>query len=222
MQLNKPNVIAICCLVIVVGVCMHWIDRPVAEYFKLLDLTAPQLIKPFKTITDAGKSQWFLLPLAAFCIFSLAMMRIRQDRKKLWADRLSKAAFTFSSLAVSGLLTDAIKILVGRPRPTLLAQDIYNQFAPFTFDAKWWSFPSGHSTTVMALALAVGMIAPRWRWPFLLFAGVIISSRIIVAAHYPADAIGGIAVAILVHGALLHIFIRRRWASWDIPTKGRN
>lgn len=190
---------------------MLWFDQPVGTYFRALGQITPQLVAPFKTITDAGKSQWFLVPLAVYMVAMLAMCRIQAANRTVWRTHFTKAGFVFASLAVSGLLTDGIKILVGRPRPALLEQGIFNQFTPFINDAKWWSFPSGHSTSVMALALAVNLISPRWRWPFLLFAGAIMSSRIIIAAHYPADVLGGIVVALVVHDALLCQFSRRDW-----------
>ena len=215
MSLNKSYIFTLTGLTISIGASMLWLDRPVALYFKTLDLTMPQLVAPFKIITDAGKSQWYLFPLAGYLALVIAMIRMKPNDRPLWSARLAKAGFVFTSLAVSGLLADGIKILLGRPRPVLLAQDIFNQFAPFTFDARWWSFPSGHSTSVMALALAVSMLTPAWRWPFLVFAGIIMSSRIIIAAHYPSDVMGGVAVAILVHCALQKLFVRRGWNRWQ-------
>lgn len=202
---------------LMIGVSMLWFDQSVETYFRALDRTTPQLVAPFKTITDAGKSQWFLVPLAIYIAAMLAMCRIYAAKRAVWRAHIAKAGFTFTSLAISGLATDGIKILVGRPRPALLEQGIFNQFTPFIHDAKWWSFPSGHSTSVMALALAVNLIAPRWRWPFLLFAGAIMSSRIITAAHYPADVLGGIVVALVVHDALLYHFARHGWLKVPPP-----
>lgn len=208
---NKSSWIALTCVGLMIVASMLWLDQPVGTYFRMLGQTTPQLVAPFKAITDAGKSQWFLVPLGVYMAAMLAMCRIYAAKRAVWRAHIAKAGFVFASLAISGLATDGIKILVGRPRPTLLAQDIFNQFTPFIHDAKWWSFPSGHSTSVMALALAVNLITPRWRWPFLFFAGVIMSSRIIIAAHYPADVLGGIVVALVVHDALRCQFFQRGW-----------
>ncbi|MGB4101633.1 MAG: phosphatase PAP2 family protein [Alphaproteobacteria bacterium] len=217
MLTNNARLAALLGMVMAIGLCMLWIDRPVAEFFKLLDRTTPQLVAPFKFLTDAGKSHWFLLPLAAWCAYAWVSLRFRPGQSAVWRPRLAGGGFIFTSVAASGLLTNALKILAGRSRPVFLDQDIFNQFTPLAFDAKWWSFPSGHSTTVMALALAVGVVAPRWRWPFLIFAGIIMASRVIVAAHYPADLLGGVLVAILTHSVLLYIFVRRRWDLWAAP-----
>src|SRR5262249_9179194 len=56
---------------------------------------------------------------------------------------------------------------------------------------KFASFPSGHTTTSMAAALAFSMLAPRHKSWFLLIALLIGLSRIVLDVHYLSDVIAG-------------------------------
>ncbi len=211
MMIRKSDLILLPLFIAAIACCMLWLDRPTAAYFHALDRSAPEWVAPFKQMTDIGKSKWYLPPLAVVMLLSLIMLRLRPEQREQWLRRGQTAGFVFVSVAFSGLLVDLMKILIGRPRPVLLHEGIFNQFSPWIFEARWWSFPSGHAATVMALALAGGTIFPRWRWPLLVCAGLLIGSRVIVAAHYPADVIGGILVAALTHTLLLAWFRRGGW-----------
>lgn len=190
---------------------MIWFDRPVALYFRALDHDAPYLVAPFKTITALGKSEWFLYPTATIFAVALCAMRFQPLRRIFWRGLAQKSGFVFADIALTGLTVDLLKILIGRPRPVLLPEGIFNQFTPLSFHARWWSFPSGHSATMMAAALSLGVIFPRWRLPLWSAAGLIAASRIVVAAHYPSDVMGGLIVAAAMHTLLCQRLIRWGW-----------
>ena len=59
------------------------------------------------------------------------------------------------------------------------------------------SFPSGHTNTAFALAIAVSFLIPRWRGGLLAVASVVGFSRVAVNAHFLTDVIGGAALAVL-------------------------
>ncbi len=84
----------------------------------------------------------------------------------------------------------------------------------FHFDPVSWknalaSFPSGHSTTVFAAAVALGFIFPRARAAWLVAAVVIAASRVLVGAHYPSDVVAGAALGACVAYLLAWVFARR-------------
>ncbi|MEJ0063864.1 MAG: phosphatase PAP2 family protein [Alphaproteobacteria bacterium] len=217
MTQTKQIIIALLAAALIIAGCMMWVDRPITAYLQALDRERPDIIAPFKVITDLGKSVWYLPPLG---IYAGVAFLLAWRGKKQWLARGQIAAFIFANVAVSGLAVDLMKILVGRSRPVLLARhDIFNQFSLVVFDSQSWSFPSGHSATVMSLALAVSAIFPRWRAALLVFAGVVASTRVIVAAHYPSDMIAGIAFAVMVYLALTALFRARRWDGWIEPPK---
>lgn len=76
-----------------------------------------------------------------------------------------------------------------------------------------FSYPSGHTTGVAALAtILVLIVAARWRWLALLFGGVLVGAVAVgvvaLGWHYPTDALGGIAVgvgSVLGVDGLLHL-----------------
>jgi membrane-associated phospholipid phosphatase len=196
-----------------IGVCLVQVDQPVALAFAAMKTTQPELIGLFQTVTTLGKSHWYLVPLGVYGLVCAAAWRWGATaRRPVWQRRCLLELFVFANIAVSGLLVDGLKILVGRPRPVLLLeQGIFNQFMPLALASRWWSFPSGHTATIVSLALAVGALWPRWRWPLLVIAGVAAASRVIITAHYLADILAGIGMAVLVFMALQALFLRRGW-----------
>ena len=115
-------------------------------------------------ITNIGRSQWYLVPAGlVFFAVGLADWSRGGARAKV---RLSfvfgQAAYVFSSVALSGLLVNAVKVLFGRARPRLLDQVGAHYFDPLTFGYLNASFPSGHSTTVGAIAGILMVWFPRW------------------------------------------------------------
>jgi membrane-associated phospholipid phosphatase len=121
------------------------------------------------------------------------------------------APFALLSLAVAGvalvtrgvrasLVVAAILVL-----PNLLAQELKTTLATdrigsplVTVDAASW--PSGHSTAAMALALCAVIAAPSaLRWVVAvggaLFAVIVGYAVVVFAWHFPSDVLGGFAIA---------------------------
>ncbi len=187
-------------------------DYDLALAFAAMKQQSPVLIAPFQAITTLGKSQWYLYPLALYLVWAWVMSKQQPEQRARWLRHLQIAGFIFANIAVSGLAADAVKILVGRPRPVLLIeQDIFNQLSPFIFKSRWWSFPSGHSITGLSLALSVGAFWPRWRWVLLGLAGLIAASRVIVTAHYLSDTLAGLGLGVIIFSLLTMLFKKRGW-----------
>lgn len=120
-----------------------------------------------------------------------------------------RAIFFFAAIAVSGIAAQIVKHIVGRARPKLLTLDGPYSFHGFSIQNVWASFPSGHTTSAFAAAVALGYMRPRWRAWLLGGAVVIGLSRILVGAHYPSDVVGGAALGSLVAHALARSFASR-------------
>jgi membrane-associated phospholipid phosphatase len=60
------------------------------------------------------------------------------------------------------------------------------------------SFPSGHSGSAAAFAVAVGNVLPRLRRPLRAAAAVVMFSRVYTGVHYPGDVVAGAAVGALL------------------------
>lgn len=148
----------------------------------------------FSWLTDFGKSGW-LLSLSALVCFVLLCIDWRRVRPRVaaaWTEVGIIAGFAFWSIAGSGILSNVIKQLVGRARPAAFDELGALSFLPLQFDYTHASFPSGHATTMGALAVIVAVVAPRLTLPAAVFCGLVAVSRVIVGSHYPSDVVGGL------------------------------
>jgi undecaprenyl-diphosphatase len=96
------------------------------------------------------------------------------------------------SLVGSHLLVQLIKRTVGRSRPAAV-----ERFVTLVGEPDRFSFPSGHSTAAMSVALSYALVFPMWAVPLLLLALLVGFSRICLRVHYPSDVIVGQLIAAL-------------------------
>jgi undecaprenyl-diphosphatase len=154
-------------------------------------------------LTDFGKSGWFLFPIG----LALAVIALRSTPTIGRTTRLVllgvavRLCFLFAAIAVPSVFTSLAKRVIGRARPYVdLAGDPFH-YQPFVWRPDYASMPSGHATTAVAAAVAIGLLWPRLRAPLWVYALVILASRFLLAAHYPSDVVAGAAVGVL--GAVL-------------------
>ena len=133
---------------------------------------------------------------------------------------------TLMSLAISGVAGDVLKEIVERPRPRTAHPELRLPAPESTTS----SFPSGHSTKAVALALPFLIFAIGWRgWEGAIkasLAGLALSvcaSRVVLGAHYLSDVTGGLAMALsgLPLAALASGAILRTMSSSDLERAGR-
>lgn len=116
-----------------------------------------------------------------------------------WHDRRN-GAFLAMAWAGSALVNELFKVLVSRPRPSIVDA---------VTSPRGLSFPSGHSQASMALALGLILVFYRSNVPskrtlwLLLFPVAIGTTRAYLGVHYPTDILAGwclgAAVVLLTH-----------------------
>jgi membrane-associated phospholipid phosphatase len=131
-----------------------------------------------------------------------------------WTARMRAAAsmpaLLFAAVAVSGILVDLLKVIVGRPRPKLLFSAGAYEFSWIGLSADHWSFPSGHAATAAALATALWCLWPQPVLFYAIGAALVAASRIVMGAHYLSDVVMGAFIGVLVTRALAAAFAQGR------------
>jgi len=94
--------------------------------------------------------------------------------------------FVFCSAGLAWFLAKIFKLLIHTPRPFDVFPNIYSLFLETGY-----AFPSGHSATFMALAIAIYFYHKKMGYLFIIFALLIGLARIIAGVHFPIDILGG-------------------------------
>ncbi len=188
--------VLILAIVTLLAVCASYylFDRQIALFFHEHHLPL------FKFVTSTGNAAlWIVGSLLIFLFYR---------KKKPWIAQ--KALYLFSSIFISGILTDILKILIGRPRPKVwFAHHLYNpQF--LEFKASFWSMPSGHTTTAFAAATALGLLWPKYRYLLFFWAFLVGLSRIVLTKHFLSDTLLGALIGILTAIVLYPRFFKEK------------
>ncbi|NPA81688.1 MAG: phosphatase PAP2 family protein [Epsilonproteobacteria bacterium] len=154
-----------------------FIDKTIALYFH-----REKFLNPFfEFITFFGRSELYLVTsLLIFLIF-----------------KSQKAKIVFLSVAFSGILTDILKVIVGRYRPDMLFEKGLYGFDWFHIKYEYISFPSGHAATAFSLFVALSSFFPRYKIALFILASLIAFSRVELNAHYLSDIIVGSLIGVL-------------------------
>jgi len=170
-----------------------YFDQAVALYMH--HLAYQSLVKQAgQFFTNFGWGTYYII--VSFLVFLLT--RFIWKKPKL----AGMALFFFLAVVITGLCCDAFKIILGRTRPVELFDLHLYGFYFFDLNVRYWSFPSGHSTTIAAVMTALSLRFPRI-WPLgLLMMLLVAASRVVVTAHFVSDVMAGLYL-----GSVLTIFI---------------
>ena len=174
---------------VVSAISYLFFDQNVAHYF------AHHYDAAWKIVTFFGDA-------APYLIVTLLLYLLFRKSRPLFA---RKALYIFASVAISGIITDILKILIGRPRPKIFFSE--HLFTPqwFELKASFWSMPSGHTTTAFAAGVGLGLLYPRWRYLFWIGALLVGLSRVALTKHFISDTIVGATI-----GALTALWLYKR------------
>jgi lipid A 4'-phosphatase len=205
-----------------IAISIAFVDRPVALHFHQ---ASPPVAEVFRAVSHFGVSTYYLIGTAALTLAFWLVGRFGEGHR---AARLAAAGavplFLFLSIGASGLITDLLKVAFGRARPKLLFANETFGFDWWGTKADFWSFPSGHATTVVAIAAALYYLWPRFLPLYIGFAALVSLSRAVIGAHYLSDVIAASFIAIVTTAYLRHVFerggIALRDAASGLPRTG--
>lgn len=169
-----------------------WVDVPVAQWMHANSTTWSHAIGT--ALDYAGQSHWVL---GYSALVGIALWRKRNAIARnhlLW----------FASVAISGIIANIIKVIAGRPRPPLAIESGIVSWEPLNWRMEflWHSFPSGHATTGLCIAVMGSALYPRLA-PLMWTLGIGIAiSRIVLNVHYVSDVMVGSMIGAAVAFAM--------------------
>ena len=196
LNIKSRDIFTFLSVIVIVTLSYFYVDRDLAIYYKYSDALFKNF---FKTITDLGKSEWYIIPsLVLFFVF-------KKYGKLLYA---RYALYIFTTNVVAGIGVWLLKFPFGRYRPRVFFENGDYGFSWFAIGHNYVSFPSGHSITIMTTVTAFALLFPRYKIPLLFVGAVIAFSRVGMGAHYLSDVIMGSYLGIVVAIVLYHRMIR--------------
>ena len=204
---QHPLSLVVCALSVLLATAL-FVDRPAHRMALALD---PATREVFRIVTALGNSSWIIVASLGLVIaFRLAAARGSRRRAVLYRHSAGIAGFVLATVAISGIAVNIVKRLVGRVRPADLT-DIAFAFHPFRMGSNAASFPSGHTTTIFALAVALACLFPRLRLGLLSIAVWVGCSRVMIGVHWPSDVLAGAALGTATTLVLRHAATARGW-----------
>ena len=124
--------------------------------------------------------------------------------------RTNYAFLIFSSVLSAGIISNILKVVIGRFRPIFFEALGVTGFRPFSFEWAFNSMPSGHAAATFAGLVMVGMLAPRLKpvtWTLAIIVG---ASRVAYGAHWPTDVLLGAFIGIVAADLIKWLAFKRK------------
>lgn len=209
-------------LALLVGCALSilWIDRPLALGLKA---NAGSLERIAQAIAAFGTSTMWLVAsgVMGIALWAASRRTMREGAAEAYRIASQKALFFFVAVGGAGLLVNLLKFVFGRTRPRLLFREDAYAFEFFGANADYWSFPSGHTVTAVAVAAAVYFLWPRLAAPFAILAIFVGFARVIQTAHYLSDVMMSVYVGIIFTLSTKVWFERRGYALFTAAGRDR-
>lgn len=173
---------------VLIFVSYYWIDIP------LVDWAVRHQLRHYVWLQQLQQLPEFF-PQVAFIGIILVGVHACWSR----SSKLERAVFyTSLSYVLSNFLTKVAKIIFARTwpatwvnnNPSWIRDHVYGFFW-FVDDPGYRSFPSGHTSAMLAVAFAIGYFYPRTRWIAALLCGMVIVGLISQYHHFLSDIIAG-------------------------------
>ena len=126
--------------------------------------------------------------------------------------RWSAAIQLITAFLLSALVSQILKNIFSMPRPKqFFPPGQYAYFIPDVTHVGFASFPSGHSTTIFALATLLALLEKNKKWniAYLLVAVAVGYSRIYLGQHFLGDVLMGSFIGVLTAVAVNWVFTEK-------------
>ncbi|MFG1318482.1 phosphatase PAP2 family protein [Xanthobacter autotrophicus] len=173
------------------------------------------LITVSERLTDLGFSGVVLWPLGLALAYALLLTHAGDAMtRRLAASLAARVGFLFLAIAPVGLGVSLFKHVLGRARPhaalALPGPNPEQTLHLFAFKSSFAAFPSGHSTTTFAAAVAFAALFPRARAWLIALALPVAATRVALGSHFPSDVIAGAAIGTAFALWMIRVFAARR------------
>ena len=182
-------------LFFIAGVLCFKIDREAAHYSR------EQLGRPLwqfaLRVTDWAKGlPWIIAALVLY----LAVQAIMEwhGETPLLRSISGYSLALLASFVVASVVLHGIKLFLGRRRPRDEFEHGLYGFRFFTWELQYDSFPSGHSMTILCVAVTASALIPVLAPVWLLMATGLAVTRAMLTAHFFSDVFIGAGVGVLV------------------------
>jgi membrane-associated phospholipid phosphatase len=166
---------------------------------------------PVRILTDFGKETNVLWVLAGMLlVVTIIAPGLKGASRSQLLSFGTRVQFLFFAVLVPVLAGEVIKWIAGRGRPFVGGKDDPFNFVPFIGTEAHASFPSAHAITSVALAFAVSAVWPRARPVMIVYALLIVTSRLVLLAHHPSDVVAGGLIGVVGAMAVRYWFAARR------------
>ena len=169
----------------------------------------------FVNITSLGDSLWYFLICVLLIVFVFVYEKVRIKCTISFKETKKILYFTLLSLFFTGVVTQIIKHIVGRPRPNHANINGVFGFDFLSLESAFHSFPSGHTSTIFILAIILSVLIPKLKYFFYIFGSAIAFSRVVVGAHFFTDVIAGAVVAFICF-KILNLVCQSRFENYRI------
>jgi membrane-associated phospholipid phosphatase len=187
--------------VLIIILSFLYIDKPLADYLALLNFRINFVF--LNLFTNLGLGALYITTLLLAALF-FRYVRLNP----VWEARMW---FLWWCVVLSWLVCGVLKIIFGRARPDMWFKGQYYGFYWLKMQAPFWSFPSGHTTTIMAISFGLCVLFPRSFYAFILVGFLIAMSRVLLVHHYFSDVLTATYLALLEVSLLLWILRKKSW-----------
>lgn len=189
------------CYLSVVVLSFLYVDQPIAWFFYDLDLRTKL---PFLYwLTTLGTGEFYIVGLFLLVLFFRYVRPDKPSEARSW--------FLWCCVVIPYVICGLLKVSLGRARPELLFDSQLYGFYGFHLQAIYWSFPSGHTTTIMGLVFGLIILFPRYCTALLWSGFLLISTRVLLTNHYLSDVLTTSYLTMMEVAVLLWIMRRKAW-----------